>query len=103
MQLSKLLMFPKDHTRTGADIETEVENLDGLFGRVPDKTALGNSNRAAIRAARNVLILRLTLEQAVAEYEDGDPYVLSAALDAMAWLCGNGPAPSIDWAALGTA
>jgi len=97
MQLGNLLKF---HTHTQTDVETEIEKLGGLFGRVPHETAFGDSNRAAIRAAMNVLIKRSRLVQAVAEHEDGDPYVLGAVLDAVEWLYGNGPAPSIGWIAL---
>jgi hypothetical protein len=98
MQSNKMFSLPKNpHIRTNAEIDAELERLRSLFDRVPVETAFGDSNRAAIRGAINAVIKRSTVEQVADEYEDDGDYVLSAALSAVEWLHGSGPAPSDDW------
>jgi hypothetical protein len=98
MPSDKMFTLPKNpHIRTNAEIWAELERLRSLINRGPVATAFGDSNRAAIRAAINTLIKRSTVEQVADEYEDDGDYVLSAALSAVEWLHGSGPAPSDDW------
>jgi hypothetical protein len=98
--LGAVLSFPSvaihRAIRTAHEIQTELSKLSRLRGMVKGLSALGDDDHAAIDAVMRVLGERMTADDA-AELWDGDDYVLSAAIDAVECVRGDGVAPSAGW------
>jgi len=76
--------------------KTEIAELNMLANLIPPHSLLGN-NHEAIHAQIKVIRDNMSRDAVLSEYEEGDSYVLSAALDAHAWLRGDGEPVSESW------
>lgn len=86
--------------RTPAEIEAELYALNELLNQVPSASAFGDVNHEAITAQIRVIQERMNRNSLLTQYEDGDPYILSVALDAFIWLWEDGDLPSEGWTAM---
>lgn len=83
-------------SRTRNEIQEELHLLNELHGQVPENSILGD-NHEAIHAQIKVITDDMTQVEILAEWEEGDPYVLSAALDALSWMRDDGDPASEGW------
>jgi hypothetical protein len=83
--------------RTRLEIADELFALNELLSQVPPTSAFGDDNHEAINTQIRVIQETMTQTKLLEEYEDDDPYILSAALDAHAWLYDDGDAVSEGW------
>lgn len=77
-------------------IAEEIRALNKLAKLIPAHALLGN-NHDAINAQIRVIQGKMTEVQLLEEFEGGDPYILSAAWDAFAWLIDDGEPVSHGW------
>lgn len=84
--------------RTNTETAAEIHALKELLSRVPQHSAFGDGNHEAITAHIRVIQESMSRGKLLEEYEDGDSYVLGAALDALSWLDNDGDAVSEGWA-----
>lgn len=83
-------------SRTRHEIQEELHLLNGLHNQVPESSILGD-NHEAIHAQIKVIRDDMNQMEILEEWEEGDPYVLSAALDALGWLRQDGDPVSEGW------
>ena len=83
--------------RERLECDEELRLLEDLYHVVPIRSSFGDDNQEAIAAQRAVIAQRMTLEQAIDEYQDEADYTLSAALDAQRWLRDDDEPVSDGW------
>lgn len=83
--------------RTRLEREEELQALNELARQIPLENEEGEDNDGAIHAQINVIELVLTSEQVNELYDDGDDFVLHAAVGALRWLRDDDEAPSEAW------
>lgn len=86
---------------TVGEIRQEIEKLRELKPRVPERSFFGDSNHEQIDAQLDVLENGLEEDDIYNTYEDDEDEssqnLVSAALDARAWLDGEEGPPSKGW------
>ncbi len=87
-------------TRTTLEIDSELLTIRNLYQTVPERSAFGDDNHAAIRAQIQVLQRRFTEDEVQDRYEEEGDYVLAAAMTAQSWLNLFEDSLSSDWKCL---
>ena len=80
------------------DIDAEVEALQAVRSRLPEKTFMGSSIFDAIDEQIRVLRERMTVQEVLTAYSNYDGYVGESMLEAAEWLVGgDAMRPTVVW------
>lgn len=79
------------------EIADEIHALKELLHQVPPTSAFEDDNHEAIHAQIRVIQEEMTYEELLHEFEEGEPEIFNAALNALGWLYDDDTPPSEWW------